>query len=76
MKSIKKILPIAMMLVVLATSSISAHASSHFGGGDHYRPPGVRCYGSCIHPGYEDNGVFIIIGHRCSDDLCRQFRAL
>ncbi|MCL2253135.1 MAG: hypothetical protein FWC09_01700 [Lachnospiraceae bacterium] len=73
MKSIKKILPVAMMIVVLATNSISAYAAC-FGGGDHYRPPGVRCYGSCIHPGYEANGVYYLVGHMCKEPSCGQFR--
>jgi len=70
MKSIKKILPIAMMFVVLATSSISAHAACYVSG-EHYRPPGVRCYGACLHSGHEDNGVFYV-RHTCSS--CSQTR--
>jgi len=63
-KSFRKIAAIATMFVMLASTSVSAHA--HFGGGDHYRPPGVRCYGTCTaHTIFFPSNAPVEITHHC-----------
>jgi len=68
MKSIKKFAAIVTVFVMLGSTSVSANASFHFGDGNHYRDPGIRCYGGCFHP---DTGIFGIV-HQCT--VCGQKR--
>jgi len=65
MKSIKKFAAIVTVFVMLGSTSISAHANC-FGGGDHYRDPGVRCYGACFHTTIGVDGTT----HNCT--MCKR----
>jgi len=68
MKKIKKIVAIATVFVMLAANSISVFAAGCYGDGNHYRPPGVRCYGRCeIHIIISDD-----FGNKMTVHVCNQ----